>query len=153
MHSLNVLSKTFTIRAKHDISLFLSFPGRTTYRYIGLYRPPPGRMLGRPIRTYKSRLFARKRCEKIAKYGRYRAYALRYGRYCYVTRLTSRKFTRYGRSRTRRPSALQVFVRTSGMFSNITNSIRSSILRYRLIFPRVLRLVSYYQNLVKTFSI
>lgn len=106
------------MRAELNISLFISVPGRKTYRYIGLYRPAPGRALGRPIRKYRSRLFARRKCEKIARSGRYRAYALRYGRYCYVTRLTSRKFTRYGRSRTRRPGALKVFIRTSGMFSN-----------------------------------
>ena len=116
--SLTVLSKAFITRAKRNLSLFMSFPGRKIYRYIGRYRPPPRRMLGRPIRKFRSRLFARKRCEKIAKSGRYRAFALRYGRYCYVARLTSRKFIRYGRSRTRSPSALKVFIRTSGMSSN-----------------------------------
>ena len=75
-------------------------------------------MLGRPIRKFRSQLFARRGCEQIARSGRYRAYALQYGRYCYVTRLTSRKFTRYGRSVSKRLGVLKVFVRTRGRISN-----------------------------------
>lgn len=112
-------NEPFTMRTKLTVvfsSLFVS--GRKTYWYRGLYRPPPRRMLGRPIRKFRSRLFARRRCEKIARSGRYRAYALQYGRYCYVARLTSTKFTRYGRSVSKRPSALKVFIRTRGRIFN-----------------------------------
>ena len=96
--------------ADRGISLHL---GRKSYYSKGLYRPPPRRVLGRPIKKFKSRLFARRRCEKIAKYGRYRVFALQYGRYCYVTRLR-RKFVMYGRSKSSRLGAIKVYQRTNG---------------------------------------
>ena len=92
--------------------------GRKSYYFKGLYQPPPRRVLGRPIKTFKSRLFARRRCEKIAKYGRYRVFALQYGRYCYVTRLR-RKFVMYGRSKSRGLGAIKVYQRTNGKPSSL----------------------------------
>ena len=82
--------------------------------YVGIYRPPPSRILGRPIITFRSKVNIRRRCEKIARTGNYRAFALRYGRQCYVARLKSAKFTRYGRWRLIRPGALKVYVSTTG---------------------------------------
>lgn len=93
--------------------------GCRSFQCIGLYKTPPRRILGSPVRKFKNRLYARKHCEKIAKYGRYQAFALRYGRYCYVGRFPNRKFTRYGRSRSRRPGALKVFLWTSGSVLNL----------------------------------
>ncbi|PFX29697.1 hypothetical protein AWC38_SpisGene5540 [Stylophora pistillata] len=88
-------------------------PRRKRYMYVGVYRPPPSRILRRPIITFRSKVNIRRRCEKIARTGNYRAFALRYGRQCYVARLTSTKFTRYGRWRLMRPGALQVYVSTT----------------------------------------
>ena len=90
--------------------------GIRPYRYIGVYRTPPRKYLGRPI-IIKNPRYAKRICERIARRGRYRVFALRGGRFCFVSRSSPRKFVIYGRSRSRKPGkTIKVYIKPRGKF-------------------------------------
>ena len=90
--------------------------GRRPYRFIGTYKVPPRKYLGRAI-PIKNPTYGRIICERIARRGRYRAFAVRGGRQCFVSRTSPRKFMIYGRTRSRKPGrSIKVYIRPRGWF-------------------------------------
>ncbi|XP_020622485.1 collagen alpha-1(XXI) chain-like [Orbicella faveolata] len=88
--------------------------GRRPYRFIGTYKVPPRKYLGRAI-PIKNPTYGRIICERIARRGRYRAFAVRGGRQCFVSRSSPRKFMVYGRTRSRKPGrSIRVYIRSRG---------------------------------------
>lgn len=67
------------------------------YRYVGRYRTPA--RLGRAALTVRRRFSAVKACFRLARARRSRAFAIRGGVQCYLSRMTSAKFTRRGKTR------------------------------------------------------
>lgn len=80
------------------------------YRLFGRYRAPPKNILGNPTVTFQSLKFARKNCQRVARMRRAWAFALRFGRQCYIAQKSPRKFTKFGLPRTKMPGALKVYI-------------------------------------------
>lgn len=83
-------------------------------QYVGRYRAPP--KLGRAVRTFRRRFTAAKLCFRLARARRARAFALRAGRggvQCYLSKMTTVKFTRLGKTRL---GGLKVYVLRRGNF-------------------------------------
>ena len=74
-------------------------------KYIGRYRTP--RRLGRAVRTFRRRSSALRNCYRLARARRARAFAVRAGVSCYLSKMTSVKFTRLGKTRV---GGLKVYV-------------------------------------------
>jgi len=88
---------------------------RARYRYVGRYRSPSG--LGRPARTVRRRSYAVSACFRLARARRSRAFAIRGGVQCYLSSMTTAKFTRRGRTRV---GGLKVYVVSRGNESRLT---------------------------------
>lgn len=102
----------------HLLQSFLA-GGRHSYRYLGVYRAPPFKYLGRPIRIKNPR-YSKRICQRIARQGRYQVFAIRGDRQCFVSRSSPRKFTIYGRSNSRKPGkTIKVYVRPKGKFKQL----------------------------------
>ena len=84
-------------------------PGRGRRRlvYLGRFKAVP--RLGRPLKIFRSKAFARIKCIRLARRMGYRVIALRHGRLCYATKRSHRKFTYRGRTRKRLPGTLRVY--------------------------------------------
>ena len=80
------------------------------YRFFGRYRAPPKKLLGNPAVTFRSLRLARKNCQRVARMRRAWAFALRFGRQCYIAQKSPRKFTKFGLPRTKMPGALKVYI-------------------------------------------
>lgn len=83
-------------------------------QYVGRYRAPP--RIGRAVRTFRRRFTAAKSCFRLAVAQRARAFALRTGRrgvQCYLSKMTTVKFTRLGKTRL---GGLKVYVLRRGDF-------------------------------------
>ena len=74
-------------------------------KYIGRYRTP--RRLGRAVLTFRRRSSALRNCYRLARARRARAFAVRAGVSCYLSKMTSVKFTRLGKTQV---GGLKVYV-------------------------------------------
>ena len=97
-------------RTRKSFSLLYAFSLGAKYSYIGRYRAPSKTILGRPVITLKSLKNAKKNCQRLARMRRAWAFALRFGRQCFLAQTNPRKFTKYGLPRTKMPGALKVFI-------------------------------------------
>ena len=104
----------FNNKTKYPYSVFLVLGGRRPYRFVGKYRIPPRRYLGRKIRI-KNRRYTKRNCQRAARQGRYRVFVIFRGRLCFVSRSSPRKLMIYGRSRSKRPEkSIKVYVKPKG---------------------------------------
>ena len=115
------------------------------YQYIGRYRIPS--RLGRADITVGRRFNAVKTCFRLAQAKRAQAFAIRAvrtGTQCYLSRLTSTRFTRGGRTPL---GGLKVYVMSRGQKQTtiVTNSnmIKIALLRYFLLQYEITLLRNY----------
>ena len=82
-----------------------------------MYKTPPIKYIGRPISIKKPRN-AKKVCERFARQGRYKVFAIRGDRQCFVSRSTPRKFMVLGPVTSRKPGdSIKVYIREKGTSS------------------------------------
>lgn len=89
------------------IFIFLS---GATYLYYGQYRVPSKTFLGKPFIRLTSQKYARQKCQRYARLNRAWSFALRFGRQCFLAFKNPRRFTKYGRPRTKTPETLKVYI-------------------------------------------
>lgn len=89
------------------IFIFLS---GARYLYYGQYRVPSKKFLGKPFIRLTSQKYARQKCQRYARLNRAWSFALRFGRQCFLAYKNPRRFTKYGRPRTKTPGTLKVYI-------------------------------------------
>lgn len=113
----HILSELFPKPSIFVLLYVLFLGGKLLYKYIGIYKTPPIKYIGRPINIKKSKN-AKKICERFARQGRYKVFAIRGGRQCFVSRSTPRKFVVLGPVASRKPrDTIKVYIREKGTSS------------------------------------